>query len=89
MSLAAGELTNIEQTLAAIDTAPEPCLTLRQTFPHLAWICCEASDMTQSPFRRVGQFDLHLLEGGGQCVQITIDPQRATGIVLAKRSGNS
>uniref|UniRef100_UPI00397B2F5B hypothetical protein n=1 Tax=Bradyrhizobium sp. NDS-1 TaxID=3080014 RepID=UPI00397B2F5B len=89
MVLAAGELTNIEKTLAAIDTASEPCLTLRQTFPHLAWICCEASDMTQRPFRRVGQFELHLLDSGGQCAQITNDPQRATGIVLAKRSGKS
>ncbi|MET4043547.1 hypothetical protein ABIC03_005268 [Bradyrhizobium sp. RT6a] len=89
MVLAAGELTEIEQTLAAIDTASKPCLTLRQKFPHLAWICCEASDMTQSPFRRVGEFDLHLLDSGGQCAQITNDPQRATGIVLAKRSGNS
>ncbi|MDE5446830.1 hypothetical protein FXV83_28820 [Bradyrhizobium hipponense] len=87
--LAAGELTNIEQTLATIDTASEPCLMLRQKFPHLAWICCEASDMTQTPFRRVGQFDLHLLDSGGHCAQITNDPQRATGIVLAKRSGKS
>ncbi|MGM4954059.1 DUF6129 family protein [Bradyrhizobium barranii] len=84
-----GELTNIEQTLASIDTASEPCLMLRQKFPHLAWICCEASDITQSPFRCVGQFDLHLLDSGGHCTQITNDPQRATGIVLAKRSAKS
>ncbi|MGY4412456.1 hypothetical protein ACVWW4_004192 [Bradyrhizobium sp. LB7.1] len=83
-----GDLTEIEQTLAAIDSS-EPCLMLRQKVPHLAWICCEACDMTQSPFRRVGKFDLHLLDSGGHCVQITNDPQRAAGIVLAKRSGKS
>jgi hypothetical protein len=43
--------------------------------------------MTQ--LRRIGKFDLHLLDSGGHCVQITNDPQRATGIVLAKRSGKS
>ncbi|OSI65741.1 DUF6129 family protein [Bradyrhizobium canariense] len=84
-----GELTNIEHTLASTDTDSEACLMLRQRFPHLAWICCEASDITQSPFHRLGQFDLHLLDSGGHCAQITNDPQRATGIVLAKRSGNS
>ena len=60
---------------------------LRQKVPHLAWIYCESSDMTQ--LRRIGKFDLHLLDSGGHCVQITNDPQRATGIVLAKRSGKS
>nr|WP_245285975.1 hypothetical protein [Bradyrhizobium sp. WSM1253] len=84
-----GELTMIEQTLAAIDTGSEPCLTLRQKFPHLAWICCNASDMTHTPFRRFGQFDLHLLDCGDQCAQITNDPRRASGIVLAKRSAMS
>ncbi|MET4607759.1 glycerol kinase [Bradyrhizobium sp. JR4.1] len=84
-----GELTNIEQTLAAIDTASEPCLTLRQKFPHLAWISCDASDITQTPFRRLGEFELHLLDTSGHCAQITNNPQRATGIVLAKRSGSS
>lgn len=33
-----GDLTEIEQTLAAIDTASEPCLTLRQKVPHLAFL---------------------------------------------------
>ncbi|WP_247970908.1 hypothetical protein [Bradyrhizobium sp. 195] len=36
--------------------------------------------MTQSPFRRLGKFDLHLLDSGGHCVQITNDPHRAAGI---------
>ncbi|WP_409190659.1 hypothetical protein [Bradyrhizobium sp. RDM4] len=84
-----GELTNIGQTLTSIDAASEPCPTLRQKFPHLAWICCDASDMTHTPFRRFGQFDLHLLDSGAQCAQITNDPERATGIVLAKRSAMS
>ncbi|WP_247419183.1 hypothetical protein [Bradyrhizobium sp. 159] len=45
--------------------------------------------MTLSPFRRLGKFDLHLLNSGDRCVQITNDPHRAAGIVLAKRSGKS
>ncbi|MBC9876497.1 hypothetical protein G8O24_03935 [Bradyrhizobium sp. INPA01-394B] len=86
MALAAHELIEIEQALAAPDAAPQAFATLRQRFPHLAWIRCDASDVTETPFRSLGAFDLHLLDGADHCAQITDDPARATGIVLAKRA---
>lgn len=87
MALAASELTEIEQTLVAPDAAAQVYATLRQKFPHLAWIRCDASDVTETPFRSVGEFDLHLLNSADHCAEITDDPARATGIVLAKRAG--
>ena len=89
MALAAHELTEIEQALAAPDAAPQVFSTLRQRFPHLVWIRCDASDVTETPFRSLGAFDLHLLDSADHCVQITDDPARATGIVLAKRAVKS
>jgi hypothetical protein len=85
MALAAMELAEIEQMLATSDAVPQACVELRRKFPHLAWIRCDASDVTETPFRSFGGFDLHLLDGAGHCAQITDDPARATGIVLAKR----
>lgn len=85
MALAAHELTEIEQTLAAPD-ASQVFSVLRERFPHLAWIRCDASDVTETPFRSLGAFDLHLLDSADHCAQITDDPARATGIVLAKRA---
>lgn len=85
MALAALELAEIEQMLAASDAAPQAYAELRRKFPHLAWIRCDASDVTETPFRSFGAFDLHLLDSADHCAQITDDPGRATGIVLAKR----
>jgi hypothetical protein len=89
MALAAIELAEIERMLAASDAAPLAYLELRQKYPHLAWIRCDASDVTEAPYRSFGTFDLHLLDIADHCAAITDDPARATGIVLAKRADAS
>ncbi|WP_028137097.1 hypothetical protein [Bradyrhizobium japonicum] len=89
MALAATELAEIEQALASSDAAPQAYLELRRKFPHLAWIRCDASDVTETPYRSCGAFDLHLLDSADHCAQITDDPARATGIVLASRAAAS
>jgi hypothetical protein len=89
MALAEDELAEIERTLAGPDSAAQAVAALRQKFPHLAWIRCDASDVTEEPFRKCGEFDLHLLDSADHCAGITDDPLRATGIVLAKRAAGS
>jgi hypothetical protein len=89
MALAVEELAEIEQVLAWPDAASLAFAALRQKFPHLAWIRCDASDVTESPFRSFGDFDLHLLDKADHCVRITADPARANGIVLARRAAKS
>jgi hypothetical protein len=86
MSLAAIELAEIEQVLASADAAPQAYVELRQRFPHLACIRCDASDVTETPYRSFEAYDLHLLDSADHCAAITDDPARATGIVLAKRA---
>ena len=88
MALAASELAEIERMLAS-EMAPQAHLELRQKFPHLAWIRCDASDVTEEPYRSFREFDLHLLDSADHCAQITDDPARATGLVLAKRAVSS
>ena len=89
MALAATELAEIEQALASSGMAPQAHLELRRKFPHLAWIRCDASDVTETPYRSFGLFDLHLLDSTDHCAAITDDPARATGIVLARRAAAS
>ena len=89
MALAAEELAEIEKVLARPDAASLAYAALRQKFPHLAWIRCDASDVTEPPFRSFGDFDLHLLDKADHCVRITADPARAGGLVLARRMGKS
>lgn len=88
MALAASELAEIERMLGS-KTAPQAYLELRQAFPHLSWVRCDASDVTEEPYRSFHGFDLHLLDSADHCAGITDDPARATGIVLAKRAGTS
>ena len=88
MALAASELAEIEQVLTS-DPASQAYVELRQKFPHLAWIRCDASDVTETPFRSFREFDLHLLDSADHCAQITDDPARATGIILARRAVKS
>ncbi|WFU14724.1 DUF6129 family protein [Bradyrhizobium sp. CB3481] len=72
--------------LATVDADASRFAELRRRFPQLACTCCDASDMTEPPFRSYPLFDLYLIDGSAHCVQITADPARATGIVLAERS---
>jgi hypothetical protein len=89
MALAAEELAEIEKVLAWPDALSLAYVTLRQKFPHLAWIRCDASDVMETPFRSFGDFDLHLLDKADHCARITADPARAGGIVLARRVARS
>lgn len=85
MPVSADELTEIDKVLSAPDAAARAFAELRRLFPHLAWTRCDASDVNEAPFRSYAQFDVHLLDGADHCVQITDDPARATGLVLAMR----
>ncbi|MFG1461880.1 hypothetical protein V5F77_03190 [Xanthobacter sp. DSM 24535] len=85
MALKADDLTQIDQILSVADVGPQVFADLRGRFPHLSWTRCDASDVTEAPFRIYPRFEVHLLDAADHCVQITADPARATGIVLATR----
>lgn len=86
MALSSDELTEIEKVLSAPHADTQAFAALRAKFPHLAWTRCDASDVTEAPFRTYSRFDVHLLDSADHCAQITDDPTRATGVILAKRS---
>jgi len=86
MALGADELLEIEQALSAPDADARIVAQLRSRFPYLSWTRCDASDVTEEPFRTYSRFDVHLVDRTDHCVQITADPARATGIVLADRN---
>ncbi|MFG1411011.1 MAG: hypothetical protein B7Y12_21155 [Rhizobiales bacterium 24-66-13] len=85
MALKADDLTQIDQILSAVDADAGVFADLRKRFPHLSWTRCDASDVTETPFRIYPKFEVHLLDAADHCVLITTDPERATGIVLAAR----
>ena len=86
MSLSADDLTQIDAMLGTSGADAQPFAELRRRFPHLSWTRCDASDVTEAPFRAYEHYDIHLLDSTDHCSHITSDPTRATGIVLARRS---
>lgn len=84
MALATEQMIEIERLLATANTDTSAVADLRRRFPQLTLLRCDASDVTE-PFRRLPQLDLHLIDGSDQCMQITADQARATGLVLARR----
>lgn len=86
MAVDENELIELEQVITAAGGRASPFTELRRRFPHLALVRCDATDVTEPPFRSFPQYDLHLLDRSEHCVQITADPLLAIGIVLAARS---
>jgi hypothetical protein len=85
MALPENELSDIEQILAAPGAAGDAFGEVRRRFPHLVLTRCDASDVTEAPFRAYPAFDLHLLDASDHCARVTDDPARATGLILARR----
>jgi hypothetical protein len=85
MALGADELLEIDRVLSASDADAGAVAGLRRRFQHLSWTRCDAADMTETPFRSYPRFEIHLVDRTDHCVQITADPARASGIVLADR----
>ena len=89
MAIAPNEWLEIEALLSASGADRAVITELRQRFPQLSWTRCDASDVTDVPFRLYPRFEIHLVDRSDHCVQITADPARATGIVVAERNLSS
>ncbi len=86
MPLSDNDLGEIEKLLTTEDASVPVFAELRRRFPTLSWTQCDASDVTEDPFRTYSRFDIHLLDTADHCAHITSDPGRATGVILARRS---
>lgn len=85
MALSADDLVKIEEMLSAPNADRSIFADLRKAFPHLSWTRCDASDLTEMPYRSYAKVDIHLLDSADHCVIMTRDPDRATGVVVAER----
>ncbi|PPQ36716.1 hypothetical protein SAMN06265338_10643 [Rhodoblastus acidophilus] len=77
-------LQDVEATVAAAQS-PAVLAELRQKYPRMAWLRCDALDVDEAPWKTVGLFDLHLV-GGDHCPGVVKNPAQATGFILARRA---
>jgi len=89
MAVTEEELTEIDKILSDEGQSSSAIAELRRKFPHLSWTRCDASDVIEAPYRSYPRYDVHLLDGGDHCVQVTAELARATGFVLASRKAAS
>jgi hypothetical protein len=85
MALSSDELSEIDDLLLAPDAGAAAFAALRQRFPHLSLTRCDSSDVdTEEPFRTYPGVTLYLVDGASHCWQLTRDPARATGLLIAQ-----
>jgi len=89
MSIAAEDWKQIELALSGDAVGAGAVAELRSQFPRLSWTRCDASDVTETPYRSFPRFDVHLIDAADHCVRITTDPQQATGLIVADRTAGS
>ncbi|MCC9624178.1 DUF6129 family protein [Thalassospira sp. MA62] len=85
MAIKTDELAEIDKMLSEDAASPCTFADLRRSFPHLFWVRCDASDVSENPFRTIGDVDLHLIDSSAHCVEITSNLENATGFILAQR----
>jgi len=86
MCISSETLSEIEIALEEFQKITEnPMALLRNCFPGLSFVRLAASDIEEQPFRQLPNYNLYLLDAREHCVQITADPNDATGVVLAAR----
>jgi hypothetical protein len=90
MALSVDEIKEIDALLEAPDADARVIAELRRRFPRLSLTRCDASDVdADRPFRIYARFNLYLVDGAAHCWQLTPDPERATGLVVAEHTGRA
>jgi len=83
MALSADDLSKLEALLGGAEADATALAMLRQQLPGLSLTRCDASDVdAEQPFREYPRFTLYLVDGTDHCWRLTVDPDRATGLVV-------
>lgn len=84
MAVTAPELQHIAALLAAAATLREAAAAVRTQFPQLRASVVDALDVRdEKPAFSVGARRVYLVESDGHCWQLTRDPARVSGLLLA------
>ena len=85
MSVTADVLERLEVLLSPPEAGAPSAADLRRDFAGLSVAYCDVLDVRdEQPYRQYPRFHLYLLDGSAHCWQLTTDPARATGVMLAR-----
>jgi len=86
MCITSEMLDDIQKTLTQSNQlGSNPLPILKECFPGVTFVRMSASDVDDSPYVSMDQFNLYLLDGREHCVQLTHNLEHATGVVVASK----
>ncbi|MHB0990801.1 MAG: HCV capsid domain containing protein [Burkholderiales bacterium] len=84
MAISLNQVESLAGVLNVLPGGANPVPAVRASFPDLAVVHCDAEDMRdETPFCRVGDFDVFLVDTGNHCWRIIDEPAAATGFIIA------
>jgi len=85
MPLTLEQVDAIDNSITRMKAENLPVLaSLRQQFPDVVFVRCDASDMEGEPFRSNEHHQLYLIDRGEVCIQMTDALETANGVVVAE-----
>ncbi|HUL13256.1 MAG TPA: hypothetical protein VLU73_13950 [Methylococcaceae bacterium] len=86
MAITADALDQIRTLLEGEGSTAERIANLRNAFPGVSLTRCDASDMdTETPVLETTGFDVYLIDTSEHCARITIQPEAASGLIVAEK----
>jgi len=85
MALNEAQITAIEASIDGLRAAGDPLLPgLRQQFPDVVFVRCDAHDMDGAPYRSNGSYRLYLFDRSEICIRLTDALESADGVIVAE-----
>ena len=85
MPLTEEQIDAIGQSVTKLQSDKKPLIAgLRELYPDIVFVRCDASDMEGPPFRSGEHHRLYLLDRSEVCIRMTDSLESADGVVIAE-----
>jgi len=85
MALSETQITAIENSIDGLRAAGNSLLSgLRNLFPDIVFVRCDAGDMDTAPYRSGEHYQLFLFDRSEICIHLTDQPESADGVIVAE-----
>lgn len=85
MSLDESQIVLIEASIKALLATGNPLVPgLRNMFPGVTFVRCNAQDMDAPPYRVSDKYQLYLMDRSEACIKLTDRLESADGVIVAE-----
>ena len=85
MALSETQISAIEKSIDGLRAAGNSLLAgLRNLFPDIVFVRCDAGDMDTAPYRSGEHYQLFLFDRSEICIRLTDQPETADGVIVAE-----